>query len=80
MAVRYVLKLERSVMPHPCKSGALVFPGIAPNPITAVNGISTPTSAVRNVYDLGGRQLASPQRGLNILRQADGTTKKLLTK
>lgn len=48
--------------------------------ITAVNGLNRPASATRNIYDASGRQQASPQRGLNILRRADGTTQKVLTK
>ena len=48
--------------------------------ITAVNGLNRPASAIRNIYDASGRQQASPQRGLNILRRADGTTQKVLTK
>lgn len=48
--------------------------------ITAVNGLNRTASAIRNVYDASGRQQASPQRGLNILRRADGTTQKVLTK
>ena len=48
--------------------------------ITAVNGLNRTASAIRNIYDASGRQQASPQRGLNILRRADGTTQKVLTK
>lgn len=48
--------------------------------ITAVNGINAPASSVRDVYDASGRQQTSPQRGLNILRKTDGTTRKVLVK
>ena len=48
--------------------------------ITAVNSVGASASAIRNVYDASGRQLTSPQRGLNMLRKADGTTKKVLIK
>ena len=32
------------------------------------------------VYDLGGRILAAPQQGVNIIRYADGTTRKVMIK
>ena len=31
-------------------------------------------------YDLNGRRLSSPQRGINIIRYSDGTTRKVLVK
>lgn len=48
--------------------------------ITAVNSVSSSASDIRNVYDASGRQQNGPQRGLNMLRKADGTTKKVLIK
>jgi surface protein len=32
------------------------------------------------IYDIGGRRLAAPKKGVNIVRMSDGTTKKILTK
>ena len=32
------------------------------------------------IYDLQGRRLKSPQKGINIIRQSDGTTKKVIVK
>jgi len=32
------------------------------------------------VYDLSGRKIATPQRGMNIIRQGDGTTRKVMLK
>ena len=31
-------------------------------------------------YDLQGRQIAQPQKGINIIRYSDGTSKKVLVK
>ena len=31
-------------------------------------------------YDLNGRRLDAPQRGLNILRMSDGTVRKVMVK
>lgn len=48
------------------------------------SGINSPTTAVENgteaIYDLGGRKLNEMQKGINIVRKADGTTVKVLKK
>lgn len=31
-------------------------------------------------YDLQGRKIAEPQRGINIIRMSDGTTRKVMVK
>jgi hypothetical protein len=31
-------------------------------------------------YSLDGRRLSAPQRGINVLRMSDGTTRKVLVK
>ncbi|MBO7137006.1 MAG: leucine-rich repeat domain-containing protein, partial [Bacteroidaceae bacterium] len=33
-----------------------------------------------DVYDLNGRKLDKPQKGINIIRYSDGTTRKVLIK
>ena len=33
---------------------------------------------IKAAYDLGGKQLSQPQRGLNIVKMSDGTTKKMV--
>ena len=47
-------------------------------------GISRPTIVVDNgveaIYDLNGRKLNEMQKGINIVRKADGTTVKVLKK
>lgn len=48
------------------------------------SGINRPTTTTDNgvdaIYDLGGRKLNSLQKGINIVRKADGTTVKILKK
>lgn len=48
------------------------------------SGINSPTTAVENgteaIYDLSGRKLNEMQKGINIVRKADGTTVKVLKK
>ena len=39
---------------------------------------SEPTEVMR--YDLQGRRLDAPQRGLNIIKMSNGTTKKVVVK
>ena len=43
---------------------------------TAIGGITTnaPTESAR--FSLDGRRLTSPQKGINIIRQSDGTVRK----
>ena len=33
-----------------------------------------------SIYDLSGRKLDKPQKGINIIRYSDGTSKKILVK
>lgn len=43
-----------------------------------VNGISMATAdSKQGIYDLRGNQLATPRRGLNIIRQRDGRVRKV---
>ncbi|MBR6121707.1 MAG: DUF4465 domain-containing protein [Prevotella sp.] len=44
------------------------------------NLISHQTAGQQAVYDLGGRKLIQVRRGLNIVRQADGTLRKVMVK
>ena len=50
--------------------------------IEYVTGIAAPndSSASPLVYDLQGRKLSQPERGINLIRATDGTIKKLLIK
>ena len=48
-------------------------------------GIETPLMnngerTIKEAYDLGGKQLSQPQRGLNIVKMSDGNTKKVVIK
>ena len=47
---------------------------------TGVATLKAGTSAKTDVYDLQGRKFTQPQRGVNIIRSADGTTRKVLMK
>ena len=40
--------------------------------------IRTDKAGDREHYSIDGKRLSAPQRGLNIIREADGTTKKIL--
>ena len=49
-------------------------------------GVATGINDVRitdfedSLYDLSGRKLSKPQRGINIIRNNDGTAKKVVVK
>jgi len=51
----------------------VTYPDPDPSAITTIDSASP---AADQYYDLNGRQLTQPQRGLNIVRQGDGTVKK----
>lgn len=48
--------------------------------IIDVTGNGEFSTGLRDVYDLQGRRQNAPQRGINIIRMNDGTTKKVLIK
>lgn len=47
---------------------------------TGVGRTGNVQSTIENCYDLNGRRLVQPQKGLNILRMNDGTVKKVMVK
>ena len=49
---------------------------------SGIKGITMDSTIEGNVpvYDIGGRRLAAPQKGINIVRMSDGTTKKIVIK
>ena len=47
---------------------------------TAVDNINDATAEVKEFYTLEGRRLNQPQKGLNIAKMKDGSTKKLIVK
>ena len=52
-------------------------------PPSWVNGLTTVRKKMtpdNTINDLQGRRLASPQKGINIIRQSDGTTRKVIVK
>ncbi|MCD8302809.1 MAG: leucine-rich repeat domain-containing protein [Prevotellaceae bacterium] len=49
--------------------------------VTGVQGISnSEKTEVTSVYTLDGKQVSSPQKGINVIRYSDGTVKKVLVK
>ena len=52
------------------------------NDVTAINRIYDDEAEGRivGIYDLNGRKLERLQRGINIVRMSDGTTKKVVIK
>ena len=55
------------------------FTEIVPNGIKGVEAQPSPTSEAEH-FDLQGRRIDKAQKGINIIRNADGTTKKVLIK
>lgn len=65
-------------------------PGAKPNVLTmAISGIGGTTDGIESVvlndmtegiYDINGRQLSAPRKGVNIMKLASGKTVKLITK
>ena len=50
-----------------------------PTPI-GIKGINNDIMTGERYYSIDGKRIATPQRGLNIIRMNDGTTKKVVTK
>lgn len=48
--------------------------------ITGIDEIADTWQGESTSYDLQGRRIGKPQKGINIIRNADGTTKKVLIK
>ena len=51
--------------------------------LSTVTGITTVNADIRRpagIYDPSGRRLNAPRRGLNIIVNADGTTRKVMVK
>jgi len=46
--------------------------------IKNVNGNNSNKATIKSRYDLGGKQLSQPQKGLNILKMSDGTSRKIV--
>ena len=47
---------------------------------TEVASLQNSKVTIKEVYDLNGRKLQNLQRGINIIRKSDGTTRKVLVK
>ena len=47
---------------------------------TGINELETDATGINAIYDLGGKRLEKPQRGINIIRMKDGSTRKIIFK
>ncbi len=47
---------------------------------TAINGVKPGVQAIVGYYSVNGAKIAAPQKGINIVKYADGTTMKVLVK
>lgn len=47
---------------------------------TAIEGVATDLNDTQAIYDVNGRQLSAPQKGINIMKLANGKTVKLIIK
>lgn len=47
---------------------------------TGINGVSTLQNIAGRIYNMGGRMVDAVKKGISIVRGADGSTKKVLTK
>ena len=62
-------------------SGFGTIVGLTQDEIDAVDEVeASETTAEMVRYDLQGRQISTPQKGINIIRYSDGTSKKVLVK
>ena len=48
--------------------------------VTGIEGVKTSSTAIEEYYTLDGKRLKAPQKGVNIIRMSDGTTKKVIIK
>ncbi len=65
---------------YKAKEGWKNFANIMEVGETAIVGINNSSSTESKLYSLDGRQLKSPIKGLKIIRQSDGKTRKILVK
>ena len=60
--------------------GNLISFDLSSGQATAINGVSTNTSMKERIYNMGGRFVNGLKKGINIIRNADGTSKKVIKK
>ena len=56
------------------------FDNIVEYDLSGINKVKLDGIEKDSVYDLLGRRMNQPQKGINIIRQSDGTIKKVLVK
>ena len=70
----------RSMLVHFERNGQVVYDVWPEKGATGIDAIADLPSKTRETFDLQGRRIGKAQEGVNIIRNADGTTKKVLTK
>lgn len=65
--------------PSPAKPSVLSL-FVADNSTTAIESVDAEIESATTVYDANGRRLSAPQKGLNIMKLANGKTVKLIIK
>lgn len=60
------------------KSGYYDTISICHETVSGVESVTEEPAEVVGIYDLSGRRLSAPQRGVNILRMSDGTARKVI--
>lgn len=61
-------------------AGQTVTFNLGTGEVTAINGVATNQSFSEKVYNLGGKLMNGLKKGLNIIRNSDGTSKKVVVK
>lgn len=82
-AVEGTCKIKISVMKvgNATPEAEIYVDFVYPNPSAGISGVETEKdNAVVGYYTIDGVELNAPQKGLNIVKRADGTTTKVLVK
>ena len=64
------------------QANRLIF-ALGENDVTGIKGVETAaesTATVVEIYDLSGRQVNTPVKGINLMKMSDGTVKKVIVK
>lgn len=61
-------------------AGQAVTFNLATGEVTAIDGVETNQGFMQKVYNLGGKLMDGLKKGINIIRNSDGSTKKVVVK
>ena len=64
------------------QANRLIF-ALGENDVTGIKGVETAaesTATVVEIYDLSGRQVSAPVKGINLMKMSDGSVKKVIVK